>query len=261
MIYSVAIRQPDDLDEFRGVARRLLAAGVAPAEIDWCSGEAGSLFQQKLPVGEKIAAVPRAFVTLSAAVICHRDERRWPLLYEALWRLDRGERALMEQVSDPLMHRLHRMAEAVRHDQHKMTAFVRFRLVADVDGESYVAWYEPRHRILRRTATFFIDRFTNMRFSILTPDLTLHWDRQAERFAPGLRREDAVSDDRVEEWWRRYYGAIFNPARSNARLMQRHMPKRFWRDLPEASIIAQLIDGAGSRTDRMIQRSAAERLV
>jgi hypothetical protein len=44
MIYSIAIREPDDLDEFRGVARRLLAAGVAPADVAWSSG-AGSLFQ------------------------------------------------------------------------------------------------------------------------------------------------------------------------------------------------------------------------
>ena len=254
MTYAVAIQRPDDLDEFRDAARRLLASGVAPADVAWSSGQAGSLFQQSPPNGEKITPVPRAFVELSSAVICHRDEQSWPLLYQALWRLDRGERALMQQVSDPLMHRLHRMAAAVRHDQHRMTAFVRFRMLQDAEGDRYVAWYEPRHRILRRTATFFIDRFSNMRFSILTPDLTLHWDRHAERFAPGLRREDASSEDKVEDWWRRYYGAVFNPARPNASLMQRHMPKHFWRDLPEATIIAQLIDEAGARTDRMIQR-------
>jgi probable DNA metabolism protein len=132
------------------------------------------------------------------------------------------------------------MAASVRHDQHRMTAFVRFRVVPDVDAELYIAWYEPRHRILRRTSTFFIDRFRNMRFSILTPDLTLHWDRRVERFAPALPRKDACSEDAVEDWWRRYYGAMFNPARSSPRPMQRHMPKHFWRDLPEAAIIASL---------------------
>lgn len=257
MIYSVGIRQPDDLDEFRCVARRLLAAGVRPADVAWSSGAHGSLFQEPLPAGAKVTTVPRSFVALASAVGCHRDEQRWPLLYEALWRLDRGEHALLEQASDPLMHRLRGMAAAVKHDQHRMTAFVRFRMVPDAEGELYIAWYEPRHRILRRSATFFIDRFANMRFSILTPDLTLHWDRHAERFAPGLRRQDARSEDAVEDWWRRYYGAVFNPARANARLMQRHMPKHFWRDLPEATIIPQLIEEAGGRTDRLIERSAA----
>ena len=255
MMHAVAIRQPDDLAEFRGIARRLLAAGIAPPDVAWSSGEATSLFDQKLPAAERSIAVPRGFVTLSETVICHRDEQCWPLLYQALWRLDRGEKALLQLASDPLVHRLQRMAAAVKHDQHRMTAFVRFRKVIDADGEIYVAWYEPRHRVVRRASAFFVDRFANMRFAILTPDVTLHWDRRAERFGPGLRREDAGSEDAVEDWWRRYYGAIFNPARVNARLMQRHMPKRFWRDLPEAATIAGLIDQAGGRTERMIRRS------
>ncbi|WP_428534695.1 TIGR03915 family putative DNA repair protein [Rhodopila sp.] len=260
MIYPAIIQRPDDLDEFRTIARQLLAAGAAPADVAWSNGPTQSLFQQALPQGERVAAVPRSFITLASAVICHRDDQRWSLLYQALWRLDRGESALMHQVADPLMHRLARMADAVKHDQHRMTAFLRFRMVRESDDELYIAWYQPRHRILRRTSAFFIDRFTNMRFSILTPDLTLHWDRHSERFAPGLRREDASSKDAVEDWWRRYYAAIFNPARSNARLLQRHMPKQFWRDLPEASLITQLIAEAGGRTDQMIRNSADQSL-
>ena len=163
----------------------------------------------------------------------------------------------MEKAADPLVHRLRRMATAVKHDQHRMTAFVRFRAVPDQEDDHFIAWYEPQHRVLRRTAAFFIDRFAAMRFSILTPDLTLHWDRANATFAPGLRREDALSQDGVEAWWQRYYGAIFNPARLNQRLMKSHLPSRFWRDLPEARLIADLINEAGGRTSRMIQASTA----
>ena len=255
MIYSVTIKQPDDLDEFRRAARRLLAAGAGPADVAWSGDERGSLFGDALPSDEKITPVPRSFVTLAGAVICHRDEQRWNLLYEALWRIDSGEAALTQVASDPLMHRLHRMAAAVKHDQHRMTAFVRFRMVPDPSGDRFVAWYQPQHRVLRRAAGFFIDRFAATRFSILTPDLTLHWDRNVERFGPGLRREDAASEDAVEQWWREYYAAVFNPARTNVDLMRRHMPKRFWRDLPEAKIIEALIGAAGARTNRMIRDS------
>ena len=253
MIYTVTIQQPDDLDEFRRMARRLLAARIAPADVVWSSAAGGSLFCEPLPDDERIMAVPRSFVTLASVAICHRDEQRWPLLYEALWRMDLGERGIMERASDPLVYRLRRLAAAVKHDQHRMTAFVRFREVPGLEGDCFVAWYEPRHHVLRRAASFFIDRFANMRFSILTPDLTLYWDRNVEMFSPGLRKEDAVSADAVEDWWRRYYAAIFNPARLNVSLMQQHMPKRFWRDLPEAKIILELINGAEARTDRMIQ--------
>jgi len=97
-----------------------------------------------------------------------------------------------------------------------------------------------------------------MPFSLLTPDLTLHWDRDTVSFGPGLRREDAVSHDAVEAWWERYYASTFNPARLNERLLNAHMPRRFWRDLPETRIIAALIESAGARTDRMIQATRAD---
>ena len=257
MIYAVTIQRPDDLDQFRNAARKLLAAGAAPADVAWISETDGSLFREPLPPDEKVTAVPRAFVALADAVACHRDEQRWPLLYEVLWRIDRGERDPLENAADLTVHRLHRMAAAVRRDQHQMTAFVRFRMVPGVHGDMYVAWHEPRHHILRRTSSFFIDRFANMRFSILTPELSLHWDGNVERFGQGLRREDAPSDDNVEDWWRRYYAAVFNPARANPRLMQRHMPRRFWNNLPEATIIQDLTAEAGARTDLMT-RSPAE---
>jgi probable DNA metabolism protein len=253
MMYTAAIQQHDGLDEFRSAARKLLAAQIAPSDVTWGSDTKGSLFHDFLPDGEKIASVPRAFAALAEAVSCHRDEQRWSLLYEALWRIDRGERALIQQASDPLVHRLNRMAASVRRDQHRMTAFVRFKMVPNVDSEHFIAWYEPQHFILRRTSSFFVDRFANMLFSILTPDLTLHWNRSIEHFGPGLSRQHAASEDAVEDWWQRYYAAVFNPARANPNLMRHHMPKRFWRDLPEAKIISELLGSAEGRTDRMIR--------
>jgi probable DNA metabolism protein len=259
MTYTVGIRQQDDLDEFRQAARRLLAARVAPSDVAWSGKQAETLFAEALPGDELIVSVPRSFRELARAVVCHRNDQRWSLLYQLLWRISQGERMLMQQEADPLVHRLRRMATAIKHDQHRMTAFVRFRAVPDPDGEIFVAWYEPQHHILRRTASFFIDRFANMRFSILTPDIALHWDGVTERFISGLTRHDAASEDKVEAWWSRYYAATFNPARINARLMQSHMPKHFWRNLPEAKAIAELIGEAGARTDRMIRTPAPAR--
>ena len=252
MTCTVALQHPDDLDEFRASARKLLAAGTPPGDVAWGEQETGTLFADPLPDGEKVISVPRSFVDLAGAVICHRDQQRWPLLYQALWRIDRGESALMQQHTDPLVHRLRRMAATVRHDQHRMTAFLRFRMVHDPDGEIYVAWYEPQHHILRRTASFFIDRFASMRFSILTPDLTLNWDRTAAHYTPGLLKQDAPPEDAMEEWWQRYYAAIFNPARVNMQLTRRHMPKHFWKNLPEAEAIPDLVQQANARTDQMI---------
>ncbi|MFL5287780.1 MAG: DUF4130 domain-containing protein [Rhodopila sp.] len=225
MIYSIAIPEPDNLDAFRLAARRLLAAEIDPADVAWTDGSTRGLFLDVPPEEEKIAFVPRGFVLLAGKVACHRDEARWPLLYQLLWRLTHGERTLMDQVADPLMHRLQQMASAVRRDQHRMTAFLRFRVVDDDEGACCAAWYEPHHRSLRGTSSF------------------------------GLRRQDAPPPDAMEDWWKRYYRATFNPARYNPRLMQGQMPKRFWRNLPEAAAIPDLLSEAGARTNRMIRSS------
>ena len=253
-MYSIIIDPPDDLGAFRSAARRLLAARIDPADVTWTDCPDAALFQDVPPDAERIAAVPRAFVELAQAVACHRDESRWALLYQLLWRLVAGERTLMDQPSDTLVHRLQRMAASVRRDRHRMTAFVRFRIVEAEDGPCSVAWYEPQHRILRRVTPFFLDRFASLRFAVLTPDLSVHWDRRAVRYAPGLSRSAAPPADDVEDWWKRYYCATFNPARANAKLLDSHMPKRFRRDLPEADSIRDLLSNAGSRTDGMIGR-------
>jgi DNA polymerase len=252
MIYTVVIADPGDLASFRNAARKLLAARIDPVNVVWTEQAGATLFPGLPPDAETIASVPRAFVELAEAIACHRDAERWSLLYQLLWRITAGERTLMAREADPLMHRLRRMAAAVRHDQHRMTAFVRFRVLDDDDGPCSVAWYEPAHNILRRTSPFFIDRFASLRFSIITPNLTLHWDRRSARFEAGLGRASVPPADAMEDWWKRYYRATFNPARANPRLLQSHIPKRFWRGLPEAQSIPDLLTEANARTQRMI---------
>jgi DNA polymerase len=256
---TVRITRPDDLDAFRQAARGLIAAGAAPESVSWHEGE-----DDALPFGdpppEAAAApplsVPKRFHELAEPVICHRDPERFALLYQALWRLAQGERSLLQDPTHPLVRRLERMASAVHRDEHRMTAFLRFRRVGAEDGERFVAWFEPEHHILRRAAPFFIGRFAAMRWSILTPDGSLHWNGRALETGPGMRREDAPDEDSLEGAWGRYYAATFNPARANPAMMRAEMPKRYWRNLPEAALIPDLLEGAAARTRAMIAAKA-----
>ena len=164
----------------------------------------------------------------------------------------------MEDRADPLLHRIERMAKEVRRDAHKMHAFVRFREVDDPEGGSrFVAWFEPDHHIVRREAGFFQRRFTNMRWSILTPELSIHWDGRQLTEGPGATKGDAPGGDPVEEVWKAYYASIFNPARLKVKAMTKEMPKKYWRNMPETALIGNLIAGAQAREADMIERSAA----
>jgi uracil-DNA glycosylase len=209
-----------------------------------------------LPPGEVGAAplrLPRPVATLIETVVCHRDPERYGLLYGLIWRVLHGERELLEIASDPLVHRLARMASSVRRDIHKMHAFVRFRLV-EGQGERYVAFFEPEHFILAAAAPFFVERFRALSWSILTPVGSAHWDGERLSFGPPAARAEAPPDDAFEAGWRGYYESTFNPARVNPELMRAHMPRKYWRNLPETAAIPGLVRSAGSRVSSMLEQ-------
>jgi probable DNA metabolism protein len=196
--------------------------------------------------------VPPAFVELAKAVVLNRASDRFELLYRLLWRLRETPR-LLGLSTDPDAARARDMAKAVSRAAHKMKAFVRFRPVTDGEAETFVAWFEPAHRVVERTSTFFRDRFANQRFSILTPDECCHWDGRVLAFTPGVARIDLPGDD-FEAAWLTYFASIFNPARLKVAAMTSEMPRRYWRNLPEAALIADLIASAEARSVAMIAK-------
>ncbi|QWC58045.1 UdgX family uracil-DNA binding protein [Erythrobacter sp. 3-20A1M] len=263
--YVVDLERPDDFDVWRERARALIQCGIAPDRIAWVEpGGSGDLFAgegRSLPVPEDDTQPVRAnrrFVQLAKNAALHSDPQRFALLYRLLWRLQSNPR-VMEDKTDDDVRRVEELDKNVRRDSHKMHAFVRFREIEDADGEMhYVAWFEPEHHIVRANAGFFMRRFANMRWSILTPRGTLHWDGETMREGPPAQRSDAPQGDPVEVLWRSYYASIFNPARLKVGAMLSEMPKKYWKNMPEAALIPELIAGAQSREARMVEAGTLE---
>ena len=61
--------------------------------------------------------------------------------------------------------------------------------------------------------------------------------------------------DNADDLWRTYFANIFNPARLKVKAMQSEMPKKYWKNLPEAELIPALIASAEDRVRTM--RNAA----
>jgi DNA polymerase len=262
----VRLNAPDDFDSWREAARALVMVGLGPAEVTWLvEGDPVPLFGSGPPPPPPASAaaprVPRGFPELAQLVSRHRDPERFALLHSLLHRLQ-SERGLLDDAADPEVARAQAMARAVRRDAHKMHAFLRFREVRVEDGTSaapasrFVAWYEPEHHILRAEAGFFLRRFASLRWSILTPVLSAHWDGGEVRYGPGARRTDAPSEDAAEGLWRAYFASIFNPARLKPAAMRAEMPKKYWRNLPEAQDIPRLVAEAPKRMAEMVARGA-----
>ena len=135
-----------------------------------------------------------------------------------------------------------------------LLASIDARPAGEMSPARYVAWFEPDHFIVEANAPFFVRRFATMQWSILTPDRCAHWDGEALTFTPGADRSQLPDDDALAEYWRAYFSSIFNPARLKVGAMTSEMPRKYWKNLPEAAAIPGLIRDAQSRTEQMVER-------
>lgn len=262
-MHGVHLLGRGDFREWRDAARALAVAGIAPDEVEWRSGggqetlfEAASLPQPdgSLPP----LTVPPAFLPLAEAVVCHTEPGRFALLYRLLRRLQ-SDRRLLEMTADENVARARLLARSVRRDAHKMTAFVRFKEIAGEtqDRRRFFAWFEPSYFVVARTAPFFRRRFADMDWIIATPKGTASWDGEHLNVdaRPG---ENPGHGDPTDALWRTYYASIFNPARLKVKAMQAEMPKKYWRNLPEATLIPAMIAKAEADVRTMTERAAGD---
>ncbi|KIT17523.1 UdgX family uracil-DNA binding protein [Jannaschia aquimarina] len=238
-------------DAWRDAARRLAAAGIPPSDVEWgLETDPAPLIADPLPAGDMLS-VPKAFPALARHLIPYRSNGGMALAYTLLTRLKRHPR-LLSDPADPDVARANEIAKSVRRDIHKMHAFLRFR---EVEGDGrrrrFSAWFEPDHRIEENVGRFFADRFGDMDWEIATPDVKISFE--AGRLSYSLHEGGRPAEgDPLEELWTTYYKSIFNPARLKPKAMSAEMPKKYWRNLPEAQAIPDLIAGARARVSQMV---------
>lgn len=271
-----------DFVDWQPVARHLLLRDVHPEQISWYASPAQDLFAtddeflspQYLPdedTRKTPLRISRRFIDLARFAASHNHPERFDVLYRLLWRITHGERGLLANSLDPQVKTANHLARQVSRDRHKMRAFVRFREVQLKDSQPpinaapashdnhlndnrlFVAWFEPEHYILRLNADFFCRRFHTMDWSIVSPYQSLHWYNRQLHFGAGADPSQIPQEDALDDYWRCYYANIFNPARLKVQAMCREMPKKYWHNLPEASLIPELINGATERTQAMLE--------
>ncbi|SFD13194.1 UdgX family uracil-DNA binding protein [Tropicimonas isoalkanivorans] len=248
-------------EAWRDAARALMAEGVSPEAVlwDWDGTDQANLFGTDTPSLNPEAAaspitVPKSYLALARTVVWHSDPERFARLYAFLWRL-RDRPGLMADRGDVDIARLRDMEKGVRRCAHKMKAFVRFR---DVGQEGprrrFAAWFEPTHHTVEPTAPFFTGRFGDMDWMIVTPDVTARFEAGHLSLAPGQTKPDLEEDD-AEALWGTYFRNIFNPARLKVQAMTSEMPRKYWKNLPEARFIPELIATADARAREMAARA------
>jgi len=242
---------------WRAQARDLALRNVSAKEVSWRRHDApqsllAAVDDALLPPPSAVGLnVPQSFLDLAEDAACHSAENAHDLLYALLLRVVK-EPGLMSNPADPLLAQVQAMAKSVRRDCHKMKAFVRFRELTGEGTERrrFAAWFEPEHYIVERIAGFFTRRFADMDWLIATPRGSLSFIGGTLEFSAEAADRPPEHDD-VEALWQTYYGSIFNPARLKVKAMTAEMPKKYWRNLPEAALIPDLIRTASERAHSM----------
>ena len=257
-MFAVSLASQIDFQGWRDAAREHCRAGHAPSRLVWqVQGQGADLFAGSDAPSEQTkrasdVSVPSEFLPLAKRVVHHSDSRRFGVLYRLLFRLQKDP-YLLKKRTDPDVDLVRSWEKNIRRDIHKMHAFVRFRKGADAENgrEQFAAWFEPEHYIEPLAVPFFMRRFPNMNWVIVTPHLTSVWDGNSLQFREGGQKSDVPEDDEVEDIWRAYFSSIFNPARVKISAMTSEMPRKYWKNLPEATVIEGLIQKAGTRVQSM----------
>ncbi|MTW01203.1 UdgX family uracil-DNA binding protein [Pseudoduganella ginsengisoli] len=257
----------DSFDAWRAAVRVLIVRCQPPESVEWLSStgmDRGGLFAEAAQLlhadaDAPLLRLPRTLVDMLGSAACFRAEDRWAFLYRVVWRWQQGQREVATMADDD-GGRLQRMVKAVQREEHDMHAYLRFRERPEHAGAPrFIAWFEPAHDVLPRVARHFAGRMGGATFMIATPQATVLWDgarlHDAAPLPNGAASLDQL-DDQGEALWLAYYRNIFNPARLNPDVMHSHVRHRFWKHMPEAALVPELVSQAAAGARRTGQSDA-----
>jgi probable DNA metabolism protein len=156
--------------------------------------------------------------------------------------LAKGE-AMANDFSNPHVLFVQQTARKVSREKHRMEAFVRFSLTKD---QLYYSIVEPDFNVLPLIIKHFKNRYADQRWMIYdakrkygiyydleqVSEITIDFDVNTNSST-----ETIVVLDETElfyqDMWKQYFHSVDIAARRNTKLHVKHMPKRYWKYLPE----------------------------
>lgn len=137
------------------------------------------------------------------------------------------------------------IAQKVGNDARRLIQFVRFQKTAD---DIWFAPISPRYNVLSMIAPHFKTRYSGQPWIIYDTNrnIGLYYDLQTiqeisfssedlSQLSSGKLHEEILSEEEVffQHMWKEYFQCITIKERINLKLQRQHMPKRYWKYLPE----------------------------
>ncbi len=145
---------------------------------------------------------------------------------------------------DPDVLECSKIYRKVMREAERMRMFVRFQKTAD---GIFFAPIEPKYNVLPLAIEHFEDRFSDQLWVIYdvkrhygyfydlhkTEEVTFE-QLNIDLDTGKLNDEQAAEDEKLfQSLWQQYFQSICIKERINPKLHQQHLPKRFWKYLPE----------------------------
>lgn len=168
------------------------------------------------------------------------DKKAWEAEFRLAVRIFGGEVTVLKNFGDDDALYFAQTLKKVSRERHRMKAFTRFSKGSD---GLYFAVIEPDFNVLPLIVRFFRNRYadqawllydTRRNYGILY-DKTTCVEVQLEQSADLSPAVPIALDAQYEGLWKAYFQAVNIPARKNMKLHLRHVPRRYWKFLPEKS--------------------------
>lgn len=154
-----------------------------------------------------------------------------------------SKRSIECDFSNEFVLKVVQTAKKVYREMHRMEAFIRFQLTA---GGLYYAICQPDFNVLPLIERHFKTRYADQKWVIYDSKRKwgLYYDmNKVETISIAFNEQTSngsslkiVWDEKEElyqQLWHTYFGSVNIKARKNLKLHIQHMPKRYWKYLPE----------------------------
>jgi len=151
-------------------------------------------------------------------------------------------RGMESNFADPDILSLHKLAMQVSKESHCVRQFVRFQKAGD---NTFFGPISPKFNCLPLTLGYFRDRFADQKWIVydIKRKYGFYYDlhKVVEINLPTDPMDGALLNDKLmaedeklfQQLWNGYFKALAIQERINPKVQRQHMPRRFWKYLPE----------------------------
>lgn len=168
----------------------------------------------------------------------------WQASFHIAVQIFKGNTAILTNFGDDDVMKFSSALRKVSRERHRMKAFVRFQQSSD---GMYLATVEPDFNVLPLIIPFFKNRYTDQKWMIydLKRKYGIYWDGiQITEVVLNtsdpkylVQTNSVITLDETEEYfknlWQQYFKSTNIVARKNMKLHLQHVPRRYWKYLPE----------------------------